>query len=170
MKVREDSTLGRAVVRMAASPRFAKLAPSVVPRLDRLVHRLTRGRTTLSAGMVPTVVLTTRGSRSGQPRTVPLACLPDGDSLYVVGSNFGRERHPAWSTNLIATPRARASFGGDEYEVAAHLLSPEEKAVTWPRLLETWPAYDVYVERSGRDLRVFRLDRVAPRPSAPGAV
>ena len=57
----------------------------------------------------------------------------------------------------MATPRARASFAGRDYEVEAHLLTAAEKAETWPRLVGAWPAYDVYVERSGRDLRVFRL-------------
>lgn len=157
------------MVRMATNPAFAKVAPSVVPRLDRWVHRLTGGRTTMSAGMVPTLLLTTTGSQSGRPRTAPLACMPDGDAVYVVGSNFGRERHPAWSTNLIAHPRASVSFAGAERAVVAHLLSPEEKAATWPRLLQAWPAYDSYAERSGRDLRVFRLDPDPVSAPADGA-
>lgn len=168
MKISADSRVGRTVVSLAASPTFARVAPSVVPRLDRLVHRLTGGRTTMSAGMVPTVVLTTTGSRSGEARTVPLACVPEDGALYVVGSNFGRQHHPAWSTNLMKAPRARASFAGDDYDVVAHLLSPAEKAETWPRLVAAWPAYDNYVERSGRDLRVFRLDRAEPGAAAPG--
>jgi hypothetical protein len=57
----------------------------------------------------------------------------------------------------MATPRARASFDGRDYDVDAHLLTPVEKAETWPRLVAAWPVYDTYVERSGRDLRVFRL-------------
>ena len=158
MKVRADSLVGRVVVGMATSPAFARVAPSVVPRLDRWVHRLTGGRTTMSAGMVPTLLITTTGSRSGRPRTAPLACLPDGEAVYVVGSNFGRERHPAWSTNLLARPRASIAVAGVERDVVAHLLSAEEKAAIWPRLLQAWPAYDSYAERSGRDLRVFRLD------------
>lgn len=165
MKVRADGPVGRAVVRMATNPAFARVGPSIVPRLDRWVHRLTGGRTTMSAGMVPTLLLTTTGSRSGQPRTAPLACVPDGDGFYVVGSNFGRERHPAWTANLLADPRASVSFDGVDREVVAHLLSPKEKDEAWPRLLAAWPAYDSYAERSGRDLRVFRLD---PAPDSPG--
>jgi deazaflavin-dependent oxidoreductase (nitroreductase family) len=157
VKVSQDGVVGRSVMRMATSPVFARVAPSVVPRLDRLVHRLTGGRTTMSAGMVPIVLLTTTGARSGQPRVVPLACVPDGDDLYVVGSNYGREQHPAWTANLMATPRAQASFEGRDYAVDAHLLSADEKAEAWPRLISAWPVYDDYVERSGRDLRVFRL-------------
>jgi hypothetical protein len=43
--------------------------------------------------------------------------------------------------------------------VTAHLLEGEERAAVWPRLLKIWPVYDTYVERSGRELRVFRLTR-----------
>ena len=157
MKVSQDGVVGRSVMRMASSPAFARVAPAVVPRLDRLVHKLTGGRTTMSADMVPTVILTTTGSRSGEPRVVPLACVPDGDDLYVVGSNYGREKHPAWTANLMATPRARASFGGRDYDVDAHLLTAGEKAEAWPQLIAAWPVYDDDTERSGRDLRVFRL-------------
>ena len=147
---------------MAGGATFAKIGPSVVPRLDRALHRLTGGRVILSGGMVPSLMLTTTGAKTGQARKTPLATMPYDGTLYVVGSNFGREHHPAWSGNLIKTPRAHVSFKGEDFEVDAHLLSPEEKATLWPELLKTWPTYDRYVERSGRDLRVFRLERVRP--------
>jgi deazaflavin-dependent oxidoreductase (nitroreductase family) len=159
--MRADGRVAKAVHKVSASPAFAKVAPAIVPPLDKLVHKLTGGRRTMSDGMQPIVVLTTTGAKSGQPRTVPIACFPDGDALYVVGSNFGREKHPAWSGNLLETRRAHASVGGEDFEVDAHLLTEEEKAAMWPALLEKWPNFDVYTERSGRDLRVFRLDRVS---------
>ena len=49
---------------------------------------------------------------------------------------------------------------GDEFPVRAGLLNAEDKAAVWPRLIEIWPLFDTYVERSGRNLRVFRLVRV----------
>ena len=61
----------------------------------------------------------------------------------------------------VAKERWRAgevSFKGKKTAVRAHLLTAEEKAEEWPRLTKFWPNYDVYTERSGRDLRVFRLD------------
>ena len=39
----------------------------------------------------------------------------------------------------------------------AHLLDESDTAAAWPRLIRIWPVFDRYVERSGRDLRVFRL-------------
>jgi deazaflavin-dependent oxidoreductase (nitroreductase family) len=160
--VRLDSRAGRAVQKVAASPLFAKVAPPVVTRVDRLVHRLTGGRHILGEGLVPTLVLTTVGAKTGARRVVPLGCIPDGEVIYLVGSNFGRREHPAWTANLRKTPRATVSFEGRTFEVDATLLSAEEKAAVWPKLLAVWPNYDLYTERSGRDLRVFRLEPTDP--------
>ena len=158
-KVSIHGPIGRLVSRATAGPTFARIAPKVVAPLDVLVHRLTGGRHIVSEGLVPTVVLTTIGAKSGEPRTVPLACLPDHDDFYVVGSNFGRDHHPAWTTNLLASPRATASYRGESFEVVATLLDADAKAAVWPRLVAIWPNYDAYTERSGRDLRVFHLVR-----------
>lgn len=153
-----DSAMGRAVRKVATSPAFRKVGPKVVPPLDRAVHKLTRGRVSLSGAIVPSMVLTTTGQKSGLPRESPLACVPDGDTgWFVVGSNFGQERHPAWTGNLLAHPDATVERDGRTHPVRARLLSDAEKAEIWPRLLEVWPAYDDYVEASGRNLRVFHL-------------
>lgn len=158
MRVTLDSPLGRAVVKMAGSKTFMHVGPKVVPRMDRFLHRVSGGKLIMSAGLLPSLVLTTTGAKTGQRRTTPLATKPDGGSFYVVGSNFGREKHPAWTANLMANPDAEVSFQGRTVPVRAHLLTAEEKIEVWPRLVQFWPNYDVYVDRSGRDLRVFRLD------------
>jgi deazaflavin-dependent oxidoreductase (nitroreductase family) len=149
--------VGRAVQALARRPGFSVVALRLAPRLDRLVGRLSGGRFVVSQLLVPTLVLTTTGARSGLPRESPLATLVDGEDFYVVGSNFGTDRHPAWTANLLKDPRASVTYRGRRVEVVAHLLSEQEKAQVWPRLLAVWPTYDTYVERSGRDLRVFRL-------------
>lgn len=68
----------RLVQKMSSTRTFAKVAPHVIPAMDRAVHRLTRGKVLLSAQMLPGVILTARGARSGQPRVTPLACMPEG--------------------------------------------------------------------------------------------
>lgn len=156
-----DHPVSRATRKVATSKAFRKVAPALVPPLDRAVHKLTGGRVSVSGAIVPSLVLTTTGRKSGLPRQSPLACVPDGEAgWYVVGSNFGREDHPAWTANLIANPDATVDHARRTYRVRAELLDDAEKAEVWPRLLEVWPAYDAYVEASGRDLRVFRLRKV----------
>jgi deazaflavin-dependent oxidoreductase (nitroreductase family) len=144
--------------RLASAPWFARIGPKVVPPLDRVLHRLSGGRILLPRIVLPSMVLTTTGHRSGLPREAPLICLPEPDgSFVVVGSNFGREGHPAWTTNLLHQPKAEVSHEGRRIPVVAHLLEGDDRAEVWPRLIGVWPAYDTYVERSGRELRVFRL-------------
>ena len=152
-----DSAIGRGVQKMATSKTFRKVGPKVVPPLDRALNKMTGGRFLVSKFMVPSLVLTTTGQRSGLPRESPLACVPDDGGWYVVGSNFGREKHPAWTGNLITTPTATVTYNGTTTEVAARLLPDDEKERVWTELIAAWPAYDVYVEASGRNLRVFRL-------------
>ncbi len=155
----QNSRLGRAVQAMAGSRAFSKIGPKVVPPIDRLLNRAFGGRVLMSSMMLPCAVVTTTGRKSGLPRESPLATVPLDGALYVVGSNFGRPNHPAWSWNLLAEPTASVSFRGEQFQVTADLLDDEQKAATWPRLIQKWPLFDQYVERSGRDLRVFCLRR-----------
>ena len=153
---------GARVVQKVSSTRgFARVAPHVVPALDRAVHRLTRGRVLLSAQLLPGVVLTSTGARSGLPRRTPLACMPeDGGAVRcLVGSNFGRPGHPAWSHNLLAHPDAEISWKGRDVPVTARLLAGEERAAAWQALLRFWPPYAAYQARVEREIRVFRLVR-----------
>lgn len=144
---------------LSGTDAFARIGPRIVPGMDRTVHRLTGGRALLSDQMVPTLILTTTGSKSGEPRTAPVSCLPEDDGGFlVVGSNFGRPNHPAWSGNLLATPQATVSFRGREFAVTGRLLTGEERADAWTRMVGVWPVYARYTERAAdRDLRVFRL-------------
>src|SRR5580692_469042 len=144
-----DSKLGKLVVKASGTKTFMRVGPKIVPHLDRALHKMSGGRIIMSGGMLPSLVLTTTGAKTGQRRTTPLATKPEGGSWYVVGSNFGRDNHPAWTANLIASPDAEVSFRAHTTAVHAHLLTTEEKADIWPRLVTFWPNYDVYVERSG---------------------
>ncbi|MFB4314554.1 nitroreductase/quinone reductase family protein [Actinomadura sp. 21ATH] len=151
-------TFGPAFQKISGSPRFARIGPKIVPPLDRALHKASGGRFLLGQLLVPSLVLSTTGAVSGLRRRTPLACMPEPDgSWIVVGSNFGREKHPAWTGNLLKHPGAEVSFRGRSTEVTAHLLDAAERAEVWPRLVRVWPVYDRYVERVDRELRVFRL-------------
>lgn len=151
----------RAVQKVSSTRGFAKVAPHVIPVLDRAVHRLTRGKVLLSAQMLPGVILTSTGARSGQARRTPLACMPedDGRSWLLVGSNFGRAGHPAWTHNLLAHPDAEVSWKGRDIPVTARLLEGEERVAAWKAALGFWPPYATYQARVEREIRLFRVVR-----------
>jgi hypothetical protein len=53
---------------------------------------------------VNTLLLTTRGRKSGTLRRTALIYGRDGDRYLVVGSRGGAQQHPAWYLNLVANP------------------------------------------------------------------
>jgi deazaflavin-dependent oxidoreductase (nitroreductase family) len=136
---------------------FARVGRVMVP-VDRAVQKATGGRwSVVGKGVVPEMLLTTTGRKSGQPRSVPLLYARDGEAFVVVASNWGQEHHPAWSGNLLAEPKAVVTVDGRAVDVLATLADPEEKQRVWPLVTAVWPAYDTYAARSGRDIRVFLL-------------
>ena len=159
--------LGVAIRQVGRQPWFSQAFGWIVP-LDTLVHRASGGRFGLTdlAG-VDSLLLSTTGRRSGEPRTVALTTAPYRDSYLVAGSNWGGATHPAWSTNLLADPDATVTAHGRSWPVRARLLAGEERERMWAVLAEHWPPYNVYAARAGREIRVFILERVAEdRPRA----
>lgn len=153
------------VIRVLGHQRWFASAGRLVVPVDRWLQRKTGGRVMiLGRTQLPTLLLTTTGRRSGLPRTVPLIYAPDGDGFVVTASNWGQQHHPAWSANLLANPAAVVALpGGREVPVRAVLAEGAERERVWPLVLRVWPAYETYVERSGRAVRVFvlRPDRSA---------
>lgn len=155
----------RLVQKVSSTRSFARIAPHCVPALDRTVHRLTGGRLLLSTKLLPGLVLTSTGAKTGQQRRTPLACMPDGGrdgtvgGWVLVGSNFGRPGHPAWSANLLAHPDAEINWKGRDIPVQARLLRGAEREAVWAALLRFWPPYERYQARVEREIRLFRLER-----------
>jgi deazaflavin-dependent oxidoreductase (nitroreductase family) len=139
------STLGVYILRYIFTP------------ADRLVLKLTNGRRSLAPRVIPEMVLTTMGRKSGLPRANPVLFLEDDGSYVVVASNYGRQRHPAWSYNLTANPSAEVQIGEELQRVTARRATEEEFARYWPRLVETWPGWRKYRTMTDREFRMFVL-------------
>ncbi|OIN81047.1 nitroreductase family deazaflavin-dependent oxidoreductase [Mycobacterium malmoense] len=111
---------------------------------------------------LPNVRITTSGRKTGLARTATVQCVPDGDGLLVVGSNWGRERHPSWSANLKAAERVSVRRRGDRCTAKVRLLTGEERDKAWARALAYWPNYQIAQDRAGaRQFRLFLLTPTA---------
>lgn len=103
------------------------------------------------------LLLTTTGRKSGEPRTSALIYARDGDDYLVVASMGGAPNHPAWYLNLEADPTAEIQVLADRIPVTARTATPEEKPRLWAIVREQWPNYDVYQSRTDRDIPVVVL-------------
>lgn len=129
--------------------------------LHAWLYQKTDGRigSRFSAG-APVMLLTTRGRKTGLPRTSPLVYLHDGERLVVVASKGGHPNHPAWYLNLTARPEVEVQIGEERRTMHAETASPQQKAAYWPRLIAVYPPYQAYQARTDRDIPVIVLKPV----------
>jgi deazaflavin-dependent oxidoreductase (nitroreductase family) len=127
-------------------------------KLNVPLYRVSRGRLLGRLDRAPVLLLTTVGRRSGQPRTVPLVYLANGERLIVIGSNAGHETAPAWSLNLEANPDAEVELGSDRRKVRARVAVSEERAELWRKVNEMYSGFDDYSARTTREIRLFVLE------------
>jgi deazaflavin-dependent oxidoreductase (nitroreductase family) len=107
-----------------------------------------------------TLLLTTRGRKSGKFRRTALIYGQDGDHYVVVASRGGNAKHPAWYLNLAENPEVEVQVGADKFSARAHTAAPEEKARLWPLMTSIWPAYNSYQEKTSRQIPVVVLERI----------
>lgn len=106
-----------------------------------------------------TLLLTTKGRKSGEERTTPLIFAPYGDAYTIVASKGGSDEPPAWYLNLSDHPEVEVQVKGDVFKAKARTASAEEKAETWPTMISEWPAYDEYQQKTDREIPVVVLER-----------
>ncbi|TCK00423.1 nitroreductase/quinone reductase family protein [Nocardia alba] len=153
------NAVSRAANRFAATKPGSWLVRTITP-LDRAVLARTDAKYTVLGPIgAPVILLTTTGRKSGIARTQPLLYVHDGDTLYVVGSNFGQAHHPAWTGNLRADPTAVVAIAGERIPVVATQVEGADKDAIYARFIEITRAYSAYRDRTTRDLRMFALRR-----------
>ena len=108
------------------------------------------------------LLLTTRGRSTGEPHTVPLLYLRDGESLLVIASYGGRDHHPEWYLNLVADPSVTARVGERNVALTARPVSSAEREVWWPMVVEAYGDYAVYQTRTSREIPVVALEPRGP--------
>ncbi len=153
----------RFIVRLTTHPVATWLIKHVASPLDPLIFKATNGRfTSMGPPAMPMLTMTAIGRRSGQPRSVHLACVEhDGDHL-LVASAMGQEKHPAWRYNLEANPQVQIQMRGERFAARAEVLTDPEKEAVWADVRRAIPQMNVYEKRTDRNIRVFRLRRVSP--------
>jgi deazaflavin-dependent oxidoreductase (nitroreductase family) len=140
---------------------FAWVGSRVLHRLDAPFRDRRGSVTTLGTGF-PLCYLTVAGRRSGQPRTVPLLHVADGEDVILIASNWGRRQHPAWAANLDAAGRATVTVAGASRDLVARRATPTEFERYWPAALRVWPGYDGYRRRASREVRMYVLEPPGP--------
>lgn len=134
----------------------------VLYRLDGIVLKLTNEKHTVTEIVgLPIIQLTTIGAKTGEPRTMPLVSLFDGEKIALIGSNFGRKPNPGWYYNLKANPVCTVQFNGRTSQYVARQTVGEEREKYWQMAVSYYRGYDLYKKRaSHRVIPVIVLEPV----------
>lgn len=117
-------------------------------RLDRAVIKLTNGHVSMSL-ILPEVLLTHTGAKTGQQRSTPLTYFTDGGRVIVIASNYGGRRHPAWFHNVKANPRVTLSARGYRGSFVGEEMTGAERDRLFDLAVQFLPSYAAYQQTTG---------------------
>jgi len=127
-------------------------------------YRRTGGKNRMSTMMkFPIVLVTTKGAKSGEERTVTLGGFADGDEAWlIVASAGGAARHPAWFNNMVKNPDdIWLEVGTRKMKVQGHSLSGSEREEALRRIAAVSAQYGKYPTKTDREIPIVRLTRVS---------
>jgi len=127
-------------------------------------YRRTGGKNRMSTMMkFPIVLVTTKGAKSGEERTVTLGGFADGDEAWlIVASAGGAARHPAWFNNMVKNPDdIWLEVGTRKMKVQGHSLSGSEREEALHQIAAVSAQYGKYPTKTDREIPIVRLTRVS---------
>ena len=123
------------------------------------VYRETNGEKGYIWNGVPILLVTTKGRKSGEPRTIPIIFTAVGDSYVIIASKGGSPTHPKWYLNVLDDPHVQVQVQADKFEGIARTAESPERERLWAEAVKTWPNYNIYQSRTSRKIPVVVLER-----------
>jgi deazaflavin-dependent oxidoreductase (nitroreductase family) len=106
-----------------------------------------------------TLLLTTKGRKSGRPITLPLIYGKDGSKQVIVGSKGGAPGHPSWYLNLQANPQdVSIQVANDKFRVVPRTTAGDERQRLWAMMMEVYPPLAGYQGATDREIPVVVLE------------
>ena len=139
-------------------PEPAKLPDWIADHLRR--YKETNGADGHLWRGVPTLLLTTKGRKSGKPLELPLIYGQDGARYVIVASKGGAPDHPGWYQNLVAEPAVDLQVAAEKFRARARTAESGERERLWKIMTKIWPAYDEYQTKTRREIPVVVLERI----------
>jgi len=141
-------------------PLEGEYAPSPWNFVDEQVrqYEATGGKEGAELEGKPTVILTTRGRRTGKIRKTPLMRVEHDGGYAVVASMGGAPKNPVWFLNVLGDPDVTLQDGERVMDLRARVATPDEKRAWWPHAVAAWPDYDKYQAATDRDIPVVLFD------------
>jgi deazaflavin-dependent oxidoreductase (nitroreductase family) len=108
----------------------------------------------------PTLLLTTRGRKTGKWHRTALIYGEHEGKYVIVASKGGADTHPNWYLNLLKYPDVEVQVGAKKLKASARPATPEEKPSLWQLMAQIYPPYNDYQKKTSREIPVVVLEPV----------
>ena len=122
-------------------------------------YRATNGETGYIWNGATALLLTTRGRKSGEDRTIAIIFKQVGVRYAIIASKGGSPTHPAWYLNILNDPNVTLQIKGESFAGIARTAEGAEREELWAESLKQWPNYDIYQSRTDRKIPVVVVER-----------
>ena len=114
-------------------------------------------------GLLPTLILTTTGRKTGKTRMLPLIYGEIDGHHVVVASKGGAPNHPLWYENLVQMPEVGVQVASDRYSARARTATEDEYEEIWSHMVSVYAPYADYAKRAtNRKIPLVILERSTP--------
>jgi deazaflavin-dependent oxidoreductase (nitroreductase family) len=107
-----------------------------------------------------TLLITTRGRKTGVLRRTALIYGQDGDRYVVVASNGGKNKHPSWYLNSLENPEVHVQVGTEKFLARARPATGEERPSLWELMTSIFSHYENFQKKTSREIPVVILERI----------
>jgi deazaflavin-dependent oxidoreductase (nitroreductase family) len=108
---------------------------------------------------VHTLLITTRGRKTGALRRTALIYGQDDDRFIVVASNGGKDKDPSWYLNLLEAPEVQVQVGPEKFAAHARPAAAGERTRLWGIMTSIFPMYENFQKKTSREIPVVILER-----------
>lgn len=109
-------------------------------------------------GPLPTLLLTTRGRKSGRESVMPLLYGEVADGYAIIASRGGAPQNPGWFYNLLEQPQVKVQIRNDTFMARHRIATGLEREAIWKQMATMYPPYEDYQQATSREIPVIVLE------------
>ncbi len=111
-------------------------------------------------GLLPTLLLTTVGRKSGKESVMPLLYGQTSSGYAIIASKGGAPNHPGWFHNLQAQSSVGVQVANDIFEATTTIASGDERSSIWDQMVSMYaPFSDYQIKAGAREIPVVILEK-----------
>jgi deazaflavin-dependent oxidoreductase (nitroreductase family) len=130
--------------------------------INAFLIKISKGRIGSQLGTQTILILNTVGRKSGQPRSIPIAYFFHEGKYLIVESNWGKDNHADWYSNLQKQPQASIEVkGGGTIQVKASFAEGDEYIRLWEYVTKKHPPYLDYQKMTKRKISMAVFEPVS---------